>query len=114
MGWNTEYVYFNKPYFIFTEPDLPPNADAGSDIEIQAPTSSVELDGRRSIDDKRITGYAWSRVSGPGSPRISGRGSATPTVSNLVPGEYVFRLVVNDAKGQTDNDTVKVVVKPRE
>ena len=76
------------------------------------PKKSVKLDGTKSYDDKRVTGYTWSRVSGPSSVRISGSSRSNPTVSNLVEGEYVFRLVVTDAKGQVDNDTVKVLVKP--
>ncbi len=51
--------------------------------------------------DGTIVTYAWSKVAGPSQFNIANAGTATPTVSSLDVGVYVFRLLVTDDKGAT-------------
>jgi hypothetical protein len=86
-------------------------ANAGSDIAISKPASSVTLDGSAStIKNGRIVAYSWSKVSGPANYKISNSNAVTTLVSNLSVGEYVFRLVITDNYGDTQSDKVTVTV----
>lgn len=96
------------------EPDngsnVPPTANAGADRSIQLPTNSVTLTGSGADSDGSISAYAWTRVSGPNNPTLSGASTATLTASGLIEGTYVFRLTVTDNGGLTASDDVNVVV----
>jgi len=94
-----------------TTPNQPPVANAGADVTITLPTSSVTLNGSASKDpDGSIVSYAWSKVSGPSQFLIASPGSAITIMSNLVVGTYIFRLTVTDDKGATGSDDVTVLV----
>lgn len=89
----------------------PPVSRAGADVSITLPSNSVVLDGRSSSDpDGTIAGYLWSKVSGPAQFTFSNASANNPTVSNLVAGQYIFRLRITDNKGATANDDVTVTV----
>lgn len=90
--------------------NLPPTANAGSDITITLPTNSVTLVGSGTDADGTIASYAWSRVSGPTTYTITSPASASTTVTGLVQGTYVFRLTVTDNAGATATDNVTVTV----
>jgi ribosomal protein L14 len=88
-----------------------PIANAGSNIVINLPVNSTSLNGSNSLDlDGTITGYAWSRVSGPATFTFGNANAATTTLSSLVQGTYVFRLTVTDNSGATDIDNIVVTV----
>ncbi|HEX4850220.1 MAG TPA: T9SS type A sorting domain-containing protein, partial [Puia sp.] len=75
------------------------------------PTSSTKLDGTNSFDpDGTITSYYWSQVSGPSNAVITSGNTATPTVSNLVVGQYVFELTVTDNSSASGKDRVNITV----
>ncbi|MGN6435212.1 MAG: PKD domain-containing protein [Agriterribacter sp.] len=88
-------------------------ANAGVDKTVTLPTRSVALDGTKSVASagSTIKTYAWSKVSGPINSTFSTTSGSTTTVSNLVPGTYVFQLKVTDAAGKTASDNVTVNVK---
>lgn len=91
----------------------PPVANAGANQTITLPTSSVSLDGTKSIDaDGTIAAYSWSQVSGPSSATITNGNTATPTASGLQAGNYVFQLTVTDNQGATGTAQVTVTVNP--
>jgi ribosomal protein L14 len=88
-----------------------PAANAGANLSITLPTSSVTLNGSASSDpDGTIASYAWSQVSGPSTATLGTAGSATTTAGGLVQGNYVFRLTVTDNDGAKSTDDISVVV----
>ena len=94
-------------------PNIPPVANAGPNQSITAPTSTVNLDGSASTDpDGTISAYSWVKISGPGAITISNSNTATPSVTGLQPGTYVFELTVTDNMGATAKDQVTITVNP--
>ncbi len=94
-------------------PNQPPVANAGASRTITLPSSSVSLDGTKSSDpDGTIASYSWAQVSGPSTAVITGAATATPTLSALVAGQYVFQLTVTDNSGASSSAQVKVIVNP--
>jgi ribosomal protein L14 len=88
-----------------------PVANAGLNRTINLPTNSTTLDGSASFDpDGTITGYSWTKVSGPATFTLANASAATTTLSNLVAGTYVFELTVTDNNGAIDQDNVTIVV----
>lgn len=89
----------------------PPSANAGSDQTLSLPTSTTNLSGSTSTDlDGTIASYKWSKVSGPAEFSFSNADIMNTSLSNLVAGNYVFRLTVTDNLGATDTDDVSVTV----
>jgi hypothetical protein len=89
-----------------------PTADAGPDQTIFLPTNTANLDGSASTDpDNNITGYTWTKISGPSSFSITNSNTAQTQVTNLAAGTYWFELKVTDAGGLFDKDTVQVEVQ---
>jgi len=94
-------------------PNIPPIANAGPDQMITIPTNSVFLNGSGSSDpDGNITGYSWTKISGPAQYTITNFDQAFTTVSNMVAGTYSFQLTVADNRGATAKDTVVITVNP--
>jgi len=88
-----------------------PVANAGADLTITLPTSTVRLDGSASSDpDGSIAAYSWTMVSGPSTVSFTNAAAAITSVNNLVAGTYMFRLEVKDNKGAIASDDVKVTV----
>jgi hypothetical protein len=77
---------------VVVSPSAPPTANAGPDQSIRLPKTSTTLDGTGSTG---ATTYAWTNFSGPNTPTITNANTATPTVSGLINGTYVFTLTVN-------------------
>jgi len=87
-----------------------PTANAGSDMVITLPVSSVTLTGSGSETNGTIVSYGWSQISGPSTATLSAAGQASTGVSGLAQGVYVFQLTVKDNSGITGTDVVKVTV----
>jgi len=90
--------------------NMPPVANAGSDLSITLPVNSVTLNGTGSDPDGNITAYTWVKIAGPSQYTINSASSASTGVTNLTAGVYLFELTVTDNSGATDKDTVQVVV----
>ena len=89
-----------------------PVANAGADVSVPkswnyAPwvyaTKSTDSDGW-------ITGFRWTKISGPTPYTIVSPTGNQTKLSNLVAGTYVFRVTVTDNKGATDTDDVTVTI----
>jgi ribosomal protein L14 len=87
-----------------------PKANAGSDITITLPTSSVTLSGSGTDADGTIASYRWANISGPKQATISSPNRASTTTSNLAQGIYKFQLTVTDNLGAIGRDTLQVTV----
>lgn len=75
----------------------------------QTITGSVaQLNG--SASNGILNYYSWTQTSGPGSALIVLPTSVSPTVLNLVPGVYTFRLKVIDNIWTSDTSTVTITV----
>ena len=69
------------------------------------------LDGSKSSDpDGKISGWQWTKISGPSSSKITNANVAQTSVIDLVQGVYLFELKVTDSGALSDRDTIKVTV----
>lgn len=82
-----------------------------NDMSVTLPTSSVQPTGTIIIPGT-VSYYSWGQVSGPNQAVIANETTATPTISGLTNGEYVFKVVVNFTNGQQATDNMKVTVHP--
>jgi len=88
-----------------------PIANAGSDQIITLPNNTITLDGSLSTDpENNITGYVWTKISGPSSFNIANVNATQTQVTNLVEGVYQFELKVSDIGGLFSKDTMQVIV----
>jgi tol-pal system beta propeller repeat protein TolB len=87
----------------------PPIADAGPDQFVDAGTT-VELGGSSSSDpdgDQLI--YWWTQIDGL-TVELANQSSAMLQFSPVVPGVYVFALVVSDGQVESNQDEVVITV----
>ncbi|HLK98138.1 MAG TPA: PKD domain-containing protein [Hymenobacter sp.] len=83
-------------------------ARAGNDREVQG--DSMGLDGSASNDpDGDIMKWSWKQIEGL-TASLQQPAAARTGVKGLQPGSYGFELQVEDNKGATARDTVRVVV----
>lgn len=92
------------------EPNESPVANAGPNLIIAAPTSSVVLAGTGTDADGKIVAYEWTQYGGLPAT-LSDAQSPTATASGLVSGRYYFRLTVTDDDGATHYDNMLVRVE---
>ncbi|MFM9956447.1 MAG: glycosyl hydrolase family 28-related protein [Phycisphaerales bacterium] len=90
--------------------NYPPAVDAGPDLVVQNPTSSIALQGQVN-DDNQPGGtppvVLWNTVSGPGTVTYADVTSPTTTVTFPTTGAYVLRLRAQDpVSSATDDVTV--------
>jgi len=92
----------------------PPVALAGKDTTVFLPADTAVLDGSLSWDpDNNITGYSWTKISGPASFTIVNTNVVQTLGINLTEGIYQFELTVTDAAGLSGKDTLQVTVLNR-
>ena len=90
----------------------PPVANAGPNKNITLPKNSLSINGSASDPDGTIKSYHWKQDSGPSSATLSGANTANLSTSGLVAGTYIFKLVVTDDGGLSNEDDMQVVVHP--
>ncbi len=90
-------------------PNYIPFVDAGTDKTITLPINSVVINGAATDNDGSISSLSWTQVSG-NSSILTGNNTNTLTASNLVAGNYVFRLTAVDNLGASSFDDVTVTV----
>jgi hypothetical protein len=87
-----------------------PVVNAGIDITVTLPETSVGLSGTGTDSDGTITKYMWTKISGPDQFNIVSPGSPETTINNLQEGVYEFQLQVTDNKDATSTDVIVVTV----
>nr|XP_006051260.2 dyslexia-associated protein KIAA0319 homolog [Bubalus bubalis]XP_006051261.2 dyslexia-associated protein KIAA0319 homolog [Bubalus bubalis]XP_025122201.1 dyslexia-associated protein KIAA0319 homolog [Bubalus bubalis]XP_025122205.1 dyslexia-associated protein KIAA0319 homolog [Bubalus bubalis]XP_025122213.1 dyslexia-associated protein KIAA0319 homolog [Bubalus bubalis]XP_025122216.1 dyslexia-associated protein KIAA0319 homolog [Bubalus bubalis]XP_025122220.1 dyslexia-associated protein KIAA len=91
--------------------NLPPTAIASPERqELSLPLTAALIDGSQSTDDTKIVSYHWEEVNGPFREEKTSADSAVLHLSNLVPGNYTFRLTVTDSDGATNSTTAALIV----
>ncbi|GCC28962.1 dyslexia-associated protein KIAA0319-like isoform X1 [Chiloscyllium punctatum] len=78
--------------------------------EVSLPTTSTFIDGSQSTDDDRIVSYRWEEIKGPLREQKASANTAILHLSNLVTGNYTFRLTVLDSDGIENSTTAMVIV----
>ncbi|HEX8040670.1 MAG TPA: PKD domain-containing protein, partial [Chryseosolibacter sp.] len=86
-----------------------PVAYAGPDKRITDIVNSLRIYGSAKDSDGRITSYKWAQYGGD-PVTLTNANSPTPTVSDLEPGKYYFKLTVKDDDGALDTDRMLIVV----
>jgi hypothetical protein len=84
-----------------------PLANAGADKSLTS--SSTTVSGSGTDSDGTIASYAWTRISGPNTPSLSGASTATLSITGMITGTYVYRLTVTDDDAATATDDVTIV-----
>lgn len=101
-------------HFETVRPDgnLPPVVNAGSNMTIQLPLNSVNLNGSAYDTDGSVVYANWTLVSAPANIPVSvNSNNVMGTASYLtVPGTYVFRLVALDNLNLRASDEMTVTV----
>lgn len=109
---------------VISSTPTPPIADAGDDFTFTLPNVnflvSVSVSGSGSTDNTgQIVSYLWSIESMPVNSQavLYAQNEESPIATMGVPamdvnslGDYVFKLVVTDSSGLTDEDTVVVTI----
>lgn len=99
--------------FALTAGNLPPIANAGLDKIVLWPENSATLSGSgEAYVGATISGYEWKQIDSNPTVTISNGTTATPSISNLTLGTYVFELIVTDNNGLKSTDNVVILVKP--
>jgi len=100
---------------IHVAPNIPPTANAGPDITVDAgDTTPVSITGSGIDSDGNILHFIWTQVSS--GPRVTLTGSDTETVSFDVPSVQqtsivTLRLTVVDDGGATGSDDVSITIR---
>ncbi|MGN6495261.1 MAG: PKD domain-containing protein [Agriterribacter sp.] len=91
----------------------PPVANAGADKIITLPLDSVVLTGSVSTTGTAtIKTYQWNYAGGSSAPVIKSPSQKSTVVKTQTEGTYIFTLKVTDSNGNSDLDSVSVMVKP--
>ncbi|XP_040500858.1 dyslexia-associated protein KIAA0319 homolog isoform X4 [Ursus maritimus] len=91
--------------------NLPPTAVVSPQMQVlPLPLTSAFIDGSQSTDDAKIVSYHWEEIRGPFREGKPPADSPVLRLSNLVPGNYTFRLTVTDSDGATNSTTAALIV----
>jgi hypothetical protein len=102
--------YFCQSFDMDWTPDeTPPEADAGTNLELPLGTS-LRLDGSGSSDDRAIISWSWD-TDGDGEANYDGE---VVEVYPTVPGRIRISLTVKDSWGNSDTDTVTIDIVEQE
>jgi hypothetical protein len=86
-----------------------PVANAGDNILVMLPGNTTALDGSNSSNPGSSTlNYSWEQIYGPSTLTFSSTQASQPTISTLVEGVYLIKLVVDNGIYQ-DEDEVYII-----
>jgi gliding motility-associated-like protein len=86
-----------------------PVANAGADVGVTLPATTITLIGSGTDTDGSIASYNWMQSSGPNATVVSN--GASLSLTQLLEGVYTFTLTVTDNKGSTGSDEVTLTVQ---
>lgn len=104
----------NTSVKVIQDKNVPPKAIAGTDYSITLPRSMVIINGSKSTDDVKVEKWLWERDSSSlAAGKILNGSNNSPVLllTDLVAGNYVWKLTVWDAQGASDSDSVSIIVK---
>lgn len=96
---------------IVRPPNQFPQVNAGNDIGIVLPITSISVVGTASDPDGTISSVFWSKIT-PGSHTLSPVNGLATNVSNLSQGVHVISLTATDNQGYSSSDTISITVLP--
>lgn len=100
-----------KEMVVTVHNNVAPTANAGLDVVVMVPTTSVTLVGTGTDSDGSIASYVWTQTAGaPATITTPVEGSST--IIGLVQGAYTFTLTVTDNQGAIGTDDVNITVNP--
>ena len=86
-------------------------SNAGPDQTISAPATTTTLVGSGSTAiNTTISTFRWVKLSGPGNVTWGNFTNANTIVGGLIPGKYIFELVVADNVGHRDSSKMNLTV----
>ncbi|XP_023236915.1 dyslexia-associated protein KIAA0319-like protein isoform X2 [Centruroides sculpturatus] len=94
--------------------NAPPQANAGGDRTVYLPCDVVMMNGNQSSDDVGIVSYKWVRDQtslAAGDVIENSDNQSVLKLINMIPGRYLFRLIVTDSQGASAIDTASLIVK---
>ncbi len=95
-------------------PPSPPldtaQVNAGADVWLPLPATSLVLSGFSTLSPVATAGYSWKKTSGPASYSIESPESQRTKVTNLEEGTYEFEFAVTNKGGWTGKDSVSISV----
>ena len=84
-------------------------SNAGPDQTISAPATTTTLVGSGSTaSNTTISTYRWMQLSGPGNLTWGNTTTVNINIGGLVPGKYVFELIVADNLGHRDSSRMNL------
>ncbi len=92
------------------QPNQPPVANAGADMNIILPKDSVLLNGSGFEPEGQPINFVWTKISGPPNYFIVDATNKQSLVDSLTQGVYFFQLRVTDSVGAFGTDTVMITV----
>ncbi len=96
---------------VISTTNVAPLANAGTNITIQLPVTTANLNGTASSDaDGTVVAYLWTPLSDLQGVVITSPTNAITPVSFTSPGVYTFSLTVTDNGGLSSSDIVTVTV----
>lgn len=86
-------------------------SNAGPDQTISAPATTTTLVGSGSTaSNTTISTYRWMQLSGPGNLTWGNTTTVNTNIGALVPGKYLFELIVADNAGHRDSSRMNLTV----
>ncbi|KAM5158142.1 dyslexia-associated protein KIAA0319 homolog [Mantella aurantiaca] len=78
--------------------------------EVSSPSTSTFIDGSQSSDDDKIIAYLWEEIRGPSQELKTVGEEFVLHLTDLVPGNYTYRLTVTDSDGATNSTDASIIV----
>ena len=87
-----------------------PIVNAGPDLTVLLPITTVELHGTAEDVGGDIISYRWKVISGPNTPAMNGEFRTNLMLTRLQQGVYTIALEATDNLGATGSDTMTLYV----